>query len=63
MKRTITTLLFALIAVMSQAQTKVNIHGVAAADAETIYFCNDIGMGKPIDSTKVNNGQWSYEAE
>ena len=63
MKKTITTLLFALIAVMGQAQTKVNIHGVAAADAETIYICNEIGFGKPIDSTTVNNGKWSYEAE
>ena len=61
--KTITTLLFALIAVMSQAQTKVNIHGVAPADAEKIYFCNDIGFGKPIDSTTVKNGKWSYEAE
>lgn len=63
MKETITTLLVSLITVMSQAQTKVNIHGVAAADAETIYFCNEIGFGKPIDSTTVNNGKWSYEAE
>jgi thiol-disulfide isomerase/thioredoxin len=62
MKKTITTVLLALIAVMSQAQTKVNIHGVAAADAKTIYFCNDINLSKPIDSTTVNNGRWSYEA-
>jgi hypothetical protein len=61
--RTITTLLFAIIAVMSQAQVKVNIHGTAAADARTIYFCNDIGLEKPVDSTTVNNGKWSYEAE
>jgi thiol-disulfide isomerase/thioredoxin len=57
------TILLALVAMMSQAQTKVNIQGIAAADAKTIYFCNDIGMGKPIDSTTVNNGKWSYEAE
>ena len=63
MKKTITTILLALVAMMSQAQTKVNIQGIAAADAKTIYFCNDIGMGKPIDSTTVNNGKWSYEAE
>lgn len=63
MNRSIITVLLAVIAMTSQAQAKVNIRGVAAADAETIYFCNDIGMGKPIDSTKVNNGQWSYEAE
>lgn len=63
MNKTITTVLLALIAMMSQAQTKVNIHGVAAADAENIYFCNDVGLGKPIDSTKVYNGKWSYEAE
>lgn len=62
MKKTITIVLLALIAVMSQAQTKVNIHGVAAADAKTIYFCNDINLSKPIDSTTVNNGRWSYEA-
>ena len=61
--RTITTLLFAIIAVMSQAQVKVSIHGTAAADARTIYFCNDIGLEKPVDSTTVNNGKWSYEAE
>ena len=63
MKKIFTTVLFALIAVMSQAQTKVNIHGVAAADAKMIYFCDDIGMGKLKDSTTVNNGKWSYEAE
>ena len=63
MKKTIIAVLLATIAVMSQAQTRVNIHGVAAADAETIYFCNDVGMGKLIDSTKVSNGKWSYEAE
>ena len=55
--------LFALIAMMSQAQTKVNIQGVAAANAETIYFFNDFRLSKPIDSTTVTNGKWSYDAE
>ena len=55
--------LFALIAMMGQAQTKVSIQGVAAANAETIYFFNDFRLSKPIDSTTVNNGKWSYDAE
>ena len=55
--------LFALIAMMSQAQTKVNIQGVAAADAKTIYFFNDFRLNRPRDSTTVNNGKWSYNAE
>ena len=55
--------LFALIAMMGQAQTKVNIQGVAAANAETIYFFNDFRLSKPIDSTTVTNGKWSYDAE
>ena len=63
MKRTITTLLFALIAVMGQAQTKVNIQGVAAADAEMVYFFNSININRPTDSTTVKNGKWSYVAE
>ena len=61
--KTITILLFAAIAVMCQAQTKVNIHGIAAADAKTIHFFDNINMGKPIDSTAVINGKWSYEVE
>ena len=63
MKKTIITVLLALVAVMSQAQTKVNIKGVAAADAETIYFFNLIGLNQPVDSIKVSNGMWSYHAE
>lgn len=63
MKKLLTTILFALIAMMSQAQTKVNIQGVAAADAKTIYFFNDFRLNRPIDSTTVNNGKWSYNAE
>ena len=55
--------LFALIAMMGQAQTKVSIQGVAAANAETIYFFNDFRLSKPIDSTTVTNGKWSYDAE
>ena len=63
MKKTIIVVLLVTIAVMSQAQTKVNIRGVAAADAETIYFFNDLHFRKPIDSTTVSNGKWCYEAE
>ena len=63
MKKTFATVLFAILAVMGQAQIKVSIHGVAAADAKTIYFWNDINMGNPKDSTAVTNGKWSYEAE
>jgi len=63
MKQTFVILLSALIAATSQAQTKVSIHGVAAADAETVYFCNDINMNQLTDSTTVKNGEWSYEAE
>ena len=61
--KTITILLFAAIAVMCQAQTKVNIHGIAAADAKTIHFFDNINMGKPVDSTAVINGKWGYEVE
>lgn len=63
MKKIFVTVLSVLMAATGQAQTKVNIHGIAAADAEMIYFCDDIGMSKPKDSTAVNNGKWSYEAE
>ena len=63
MKRSITTILLALITLMGWAQTKVNIRGIAAHDAEIIYFCDEIGMDKAIDSTTVKDGKWSYEAE
>ena len=62
-KKTMITALLAVVTMTVGAQTKVNIHGVAAADAEIIYFFNDIRLGKPIDSTTVKNGKWSYETE
>jgi thiol-disulfide isomerase/thioredoxin len=63
MKKSIVTVFLALFAMTGWAQTKVNVHGVAAADAETIYLFNQIDMGKPIDSIKVSNGKWSYSVE
>ena len=63
MKKSIVTVLLALFAMTGWAQTKVNIHGVAAADAETIYFGNGLSINPPIDSTTVSNGKWSYSVE
>ena len=63
MKKTITTILLAVVAMTGWAQTKVNIKGIAANDAETIFLFNQINMGQPVDSTRVNNGKWSYKAE
>lgn len=57
------TIMLAFVATTGWAQTKVNIQGVAAADAETVYFFNSINLNRPTDSTTVKNGKWSYEAE
>ena len=53
MKKSIVTVLLALFAMTGWAQTKVNIHGVATADTETIYFGNGLSINPPIDSTTV----------
>ena len=63
MKKSIVTVLLALFAMTGWAQTKVNIHGVATADTETIYFGNGLSINPLIDSTTVSNGKWFYEAE
>ena len=57
------TIMLAFVATTGWAQTRVNIQGVAAADAETIYFFNNLNLDRIIDSTTVKNGKWSYEAE
>lgn len=57
------TMTMAFVVTTGWAQTKVNIQGVAAADAETIYFFDNLNMNRLIDSTTVKNGKWNYEAE
>ena len=56
MKKLLTTVLFALIVMMGQAQTKVNIQGVAAADAKTIYSSKSVrSIGKPFIDLTMND--------
>lgn len=38
MKQTIITILLAFISMASQAQTKVNIHGICEPDAKSIFI-------------------------
>ncbi len=57
------TMTMAFVVTTGWAQTKVNIQGVAAADAETIYFFDNLNLDRLIDSTTVKNGKWNYEAE
>ena len=63
MKKSIIMLLFALVAMTGQAQTKVRLHGTAQADAKTVYFFKDLNFRGVMDSTTIKAGKWKYEAE
>ena len=62
MKRDIITILLALVSVASQAQTKVNIHGICEPDAKSISIGKNMGCGG-ADSVSVRDGKWEYMKE
>lgn len=63
MKRDIITILLALVSVASQAQTKVNIHGICEPDAKSISICKNMDGSGGQDSIAVTNGKWEYMKE
>ena len=63
MKRDIITILLALVSVASQAQTKVNIHGICEPDAKSISICKNMDGSGGADSIAVTNGKWEYMKE
>ena len=63
MKKTIFTILLAFVSVASQAQTKVNIHGICEPDAKYIGICKNMDGSGGQDSVAVTNGKWEYMKE
>ncbi len=63
MKRDIITILLALVSLASQAQTKVNIHGICEPDAKSISICKNMDGSGGADSIAVTNGKWEYMKE
>ena len=63
MKRDIITILLALVSVASQAQTKVNIHGICEPDAKSISICKNMDGSFGADSVSVRDGKWEYMKE
>lgn len=63
MKRDIITILLAFVSVASQAQTKVNIHGICEPDAKYIGICKNMDGSGGQDSVAVTNGKWEYMKE
>ena len=63
MKRDIITILLALVSVASQAQTKVNIHGICEPDAKSISICKNMDGSGGEDSVSVRDGKWEYMKE
>ena len=63
MKRDIITILLALVSVASQAQTKVNIHGICEPDAKSISICKNMDGSGGADSVSVRDGKWEYMKE
>lgn len=63
MKRDIITILLAFVSVASQAQTKVNIHGICEPDAKYIGICKNMDGSGVTDSVAVTNGKWEYMKE
>ena len=63
MNRTIFTFLLALVATASQAQTKVNIHGICESDAKSISIMKNMDGSGGQDSVAVTNGKWEYMKE
>ena len=62
-KGTIITILLALVSVASQAQTKVNIHGICEPDAKYIGICKNMDGSGGADSVSVRDGKWEYMKE
>ncbi|MBR6196507.1 MAG: redoxin domain-containing protein [Bacteroidaceae bacterium] len=68
-RKTIITLMFALIATTGWGQTKVNIKGSAPADAKYVHFILSSNMlslfdkNSKQDSVEVVNGKWQYNKE
>lgn len=69
-RKTIITLMFALIATTGWGQTKVNIKGSAPADAKYVHLVFSSNMlsllgngGSMQDSVEVVNGKWQYNKE
>ena len=63
MKRDIITILLALVSVASQAQTKVNIHGICEPDAKSISIMKNMDGSGGEDSVSVKDGKWEYMKE
>lgn len=63
MKRDIITILLAFVSVASQAQTKVNIHGICESDAKSISIRKNMDGSGGQDSVAVTNGKWEYMKE
>ena len=63
MNKTIFTILLALVSVASQAQTKVNIHGICEPDAKSISICKNMDGSGGADSVSVRDGKWEYMKE
>lgn len=63
MKRDIITILLAFVSVASQAQTKVNIHGICEPDAKYIGICKNMDGSGGTDSVSVKDGKWEYMKE
>jgi len=63
MNKTIFTFLLAFISMASQAQTKVNIHGICEPDAKYIGICKNMDGSGGADSVSVRDGKWEYMKE
>lgn len=63
MKKTIFTILLAFVSVASQAQTKVNIHGICEPDAKSIGIFKNLDGSGVTDSVSVKDGKWEYMKE
>ena len=63
MNKTIFTFLLAFISMASQAQTKVNIHGICEPDAKSISIMKNMDGSGGQDSVAVTNGKWEYMKE
>ena len=63
MNRTVLTFLLALVSLASQAQTKVNIHGICESDAKSTGICKNMDGSGGMDSVSVKDGKWEYVKE
>ena len=63
MNRTVLTFLLAFISMASQAQTRVNIHGICESDAKSISIMKNMDGSGGQDSVAVTNGKWEYMKE